>query len=86
MDYVLLLNPHSVGKYSENWVTLPREDFTTKVENVARLRVLLKQPSPHWSDFGISNFAVVYKGGLAVEKGKYNSSRHFKTYEIDVLH
>ncbi len=83
LDYLLLSNPHSVGRSSENWVTLLREDFMNTVENVARLRILLRQPSPHWSEFGITNFALVHRGRPAVEEN--NSSRHFKMYEIDFL-
>lgn len=52
-------NPHTLGRSSENGVTLLADTFLHKVENLTRLRVILRQPSPHWGDFGISNFSVI---------------------------
>ena len=85
LDYVLMLNPHSTGKGSENCITLLRNDFLVKVESITRLRVILKQPSVHWSEFGISNFALVYREEQLIKNPVTTSSRHFKLYEIDLL-
>lgn len=56
-DYVLMPCPHSVGRCSENSVTLLNDDIN--LENLTLLRVILRQPSPHWDNFGISNFSLV---------------------------
>ena len=58
-DYVLMPTPHSSGKESQDWVNLPREGFQNTLENAVRLRVLLKQPSPHWKKFGVLNFCLI---------------------------
>ena len=82
LDYVLMLNPHSVGKGCENWVTLLRDDLLYQVDNVTRLRILLKQPSPHFTEFGITNFALVYAKD---KKTEVTSRQQLKYYEIDLL-
>ena len=85
LDHVLMLNPHSAGKCSENWITLLRDNFLVKMESIVRLRILLKQPSPHWSEFGIANFAIVYRKEQVDKNYVGIASRHLKLYEIDLL-
>ena len=38
---------------SENMVVLNRAHFIVPLENVSRLRLILRQPSPDWNRFGI---------------------------------
>ncbi len=86
-EYALISSPHSLGRSSENWVTLLGDSFLQKVENVTRLRILLKQPSPHWDDFGISNFSLLSSSGEVLAKAS-NMPRIESgqcLYEIDFL-
>lgn len=83
-EYVLMLNPHSVGKSSENWITLLRDDFAhDAVKSITRLRVFLKQPSPHFKNFGISNFALVNRQEQT--EHPVNTTKHYNLYEVDLL-
>ena len=56
-DYILMQCPHSVGRCSENVVTLSSDDIP--LENITLIRVIIKQPSPHWDNFGISHFSLI---------------------------
>lgn len=87
-EYVLMPNPHTLGKSSESCFTLLADIFLRKVEDMTRLRVILRQPSPHWDYFGISNLTVVSTDELPM--GKYPNLQHvlsgcLKPYEIDLL-
>lgn len=60
-DYVLMPNPHVRGRESGEWVLLPRHTWSHQMDGVPcwckhRVRVILKQPSPHWKHFGILDF------------------------------
>lgn len=57
-NYVLMTNPHSTGKDAETWFIVLSESFLHKGV-FTRLRILLQQPSPHWKEFGITNFSLV---------------------------
>ena len=46
---------------SQNWVILSQKHFLTNPTNVKQLRMILKQPSPHWKDFGIRDFRCFRK-------------------------
>ena len=37
----------------QDWITLGEKLFLNKLERVVQLRVVLRQPSPHWRAFGI---------------------------------
>lgn len=56
---MLMPNPHSTGKDSENLVTLLSDVFLHKLDGLTRLRIILRQPSPNWNEFGITNFCLV---------------------------
>ena len=56
-DLELMPNCHSETGAQE-WIILSEKHFLTKLSHVTRLRLLLRQPSPHWKEFGIEDFAI----------------------------
>lgn len=85
-NYLLMDDPHTSGKATENWVTLLNESFLHKVGDVTRLRLLLRQPSPHWAEFGIENFSVGIKTH-STQATPLGHSHHCKglDYEVNLL-
>ena len=40
---------------AESYVVLGREHFLCALERVQHLRLILRQPSPHWREFGVKD-------------------------------
>lgn len=81
-------NPHTLGRSSESCFTLLADTFLHKVKDLTRLRVILRQPSPHWDDFGISNLTLVSSGEQPLVKApnlQHVLSGQLQYYEIDLL-
>lgn len=79
-------NPHSHGKYSESNFILSNRLFLQTPSKVTRLRVILKQPSPHWDDHGITNFSVhsFYPNSDSISNDSVITER-VSLYEIELL-
>ncbi len=61
-DYELMSNPHALDRGSEAWTILPRHIWKHKEVTCSKkhnMRVIMKQPSPHWKQFGVYNFQLV---------------------------
>lgn len=58
-EHVLMSNAHTGGKNYEKNIVLSRDVFLQPIEDVIRLRVIVKQPSPHWENCCISNFTFM---------------------------
>ena len=56
----LMTNCHCEHE-SQNWIVLGKEDFEDVLMNVKQLRVILKQPSVNWKEYGIQQFACYSK-------------------------
>lgn len=85
-DHLLVPNPHTVGRDCENWVTLFSDLFLNEMEDVTSLRVILRQPSPHWKEFGVANISLFSARKLAPcmeYKFPHTSSEQY--YEVDLL-
>lgn len=54
-DFQLMENCHC-AQGGQNWVILSQKHFLNNPTNVKQLRMILKQPSPHWKEFGIRDF------------------------------
>ena len=54
-DYVLMPNCHC-EQGSQSWVVLGEEEGVRDMEEVSKLRLILRQPSPHWREFGVDHF------------------------------
>lgn len=53
-SFELMPNCHC-ERGSQKLVTLNKAHFSTPLDNVNRLRLILRQPSPCWKDFGIKD-------------------------------
>lgn len=87
-QHVIMPNPHTLGRSSESCVTILADRFLHKVEDLMRLRVMLRQPSPHWDDFGISNFGIVFSpknGEPTLAKASSLQQLQVQFYEVDLL-
>ena len=45
-------------------MVLEGKHFLTELQNVAQIRLLLKQPSPNWREFGVEQLTLYYRGNL----------------------
>ena len=59
-DFQLMKNCHC-AQGGQNWVILSQKQFLNNLTNVKQLRMILKQPSPHWREFGIRDFRCFRK-------------------------
>ena len=59
-NFQLMKNCHC-AQGGQNWVILSRKHFLNNPTNVKQLRMILKQPSPHWREFGIRDFRCFQK-------------------------
>ena len=59
-DFQLMPNCHC-EQGAQNWVVLSKKQFLNDPGNVIQLRMILKQPSPHWKEFGIREFQCFQK-------------------------
>ena len=59
-DFQLMKNCHC-AQGGQNWVILNQKHFLNNPTNVKQLRMILKQPSPHWREFGIRDFRCFQK-------------------------
>ena len=90
-DCHIMPTPHVLGRGSENCVTLLAGTFLHKMEKLARLRLIMKQPSPHWDEFGVSNFTILSSCGsgehlLAKASNLQKElSERFICYEVDLM-
>ena len=57
-NHVLMPSCHCDSPDAQKWVELGQSAFQGKLVNVVRFRLILRQPSPHWRQFGIQNFHV----------------------------
>ena len=55
--HILMPLCHCDSPDAQKWVELGQSAFQGKLEDVVRLRLILRQPSPHWRQFGIENFS-----------------------------
>ena len=59
-NHVLMASCHCDSASAQKWVELGQSVFKSKLQNVVRLRLILRQPSPHWKQFGIENISCYY--------------------------
>ena len=64
--HVLMPSCHCDSPDAQKWVELGESDFQGKLEGVVRFRLILRQPSPHWREFGIENFSCYHHDSSAV--------------------
>ena len=57
---VLMPSCHCESPGAQKWVELGKETFSDRLEDVTRLKFILRQPSPHWREFGIENISCYY--------------------------
>ena len=63
--HVLMLSCHCESPDAQKWVELGQSDFQGQLEGVVRLRLILRQLSPHWRQFGIENFSYYHHNSSA---------------------
>ena len=54
-NYILMPSCHC-EQGSQSWVVLGEEEGLRGMEEVSKLRLILRQPSPHWKGFGVDHF------------------------------
>ena len=84
-DFQLMPNCHC-EQGAQDWVVLSKKQFLNNLDDVTVLRMILKQPSPHWKEFGIQEFRCFQKpkskplpphpGRTGTETQKELESRH----------
>ena len=77
-------SPHSSATESEALITIPSERFQHR-EDFVRLRIILRQPSPHWDEFGLSQFSLISTDHInrLYETSETLASNY--SYEINLL-
>ena len=63
--HVLVPSCHCDLPDAQKWVELGQSAFQGKLVNVVRFRLILRQPSPHWRQFGIQNFSCYHHDSSA---------------------
>ena len=58
--HILMPSCHCESPDAQKWVELGQSDFQGQLEGVVRLRLILRQPSPRWRQFGIENFSCYH--------------------------
>ena len=58
--HLLMPSCHCDSPEAQEWVELGQTAFQNRLEDVVRLRLILKQPSPHWRHFGVLNFSCYH--------------------------
>ena len=56
-DHTLMPSCHCDSPSAQKWVELGKETFQSRLEDVTKLRFILRQPSPHWREFGIEDIS-----------------------------
>jgi len=63
-EYELMSSPHVRSRSCEAWVVLPCHSWLHKCAQPCshkhKVRVIVKQPSPHWKQFGIQHFNFIH--------------------------
>ena len=63
-EYQLMSNPHVRSRTCEAWVVIPRHSWRHKCPAHCTIKhkvcVIMKQPSPHWKQFGILQFDFIH--------------------------
>ena len=79
-------NPHVCSRDSEAWMLFPRHIWNHMCGDTCRtkhkVRIILKQPSPHWKQFGIENLDFI---PAHVEKPLTEISNDVSCYELPML-
>lgn len=86
-DYNLMPSPHVRSRESSAWVLLPRHTWAHTTDGNPcicehRVRVILKQPSPHWKHFGILDFSFAC---VNTEDAPSEPLSTCPSYEINLL-
>lgn len=50
---------------AESFVTLDSEHFLSPMERVKHLRLILRQPSPHWREFGVKQLCCFGEAAIS---------------------
>lgn len=74
--HILMTNCHCDSPSAQKWVELREEAFQSKLEDVVRLRLVLRQPSPHWKEFGVEDISCysLVTSSESQEKGTCSSA------------
>lgn len=86
VDYVLMSSCHVDEKGAGQWVEFTESHFMTKLDSVSNLRLVLKQPSPHWKHWGIQQLECYHDNRPHPSRTNYHT--HSKTelpYEVNLL-
>ncbi len=67
-DLQLMPNCHC-EQGGQNWVVLRGADSMTALEDVSHLRLILRQPSPHWREFGVREIKCFTRGKDSAKGG-----------------
>ena len=66
--HILMPSCHCDSPDAQKWVELGQSAFQGKLEGVLRLRLILRQPSPHWRQFGIENLSCYHHDSNAASR------------------
>ena len=75
--HILMPSCHCESPDAQKWVELGQSDFQGQLEGVVRLRLILRQPSPHWRQFGIENFSCYH------HNNNHSTCTHLSTMSHD---
>ena len=64
INHMLMYSWHNDEKGAEKWVEFTGAHFATKLDCVTTLRFILKQPSPHWKQYGIQQLECYHDNRL----------------------
>lgn len=56
-NHVLMPSCHCDSPSAQGWVEFGKETFSNRLDDVMKLKFILRQPSPHWREFGIENIS-----------------------------
>lgn len=45
---------------SQDWVTLDKKHFLCELQEVVQVKLVLRQPSPHWREFGVEDVTLYH--------------------------
>ena len=68
--HIIMPSCHCDSPDAQKWVELGQSAFQGKLEDVVRLRLILRQPSPHWRQFGIENFSCFHHNSNAAGRNQ----------------
>ena len=82
-DHVLMQSCHCDSPSAQKWVELGKETLQDKLEDVVKLRLILRQPSPHWKEFGVENISCYHLDTVSSSQHQTKGSTRLSSLSHD---